>query len=72
MSTVDTNAIWLLQGWFLVNSPEYWKPSLTNAFLTGVPKVRHIEFLIKLLVNLKGVLKFYMYISCRSIGSYLE
>ncbi|KAL7016559.1 hypothetical protein ACKWTF_010062 [Chironomus riparius] len=38
MSAVDESAIWLLQGWFLVNSGAYWVPSLTKALLTAVPQ----------------------------------
>lgn len=38
MSAVDPEAIWLLQGWFLVNSP-IWTHDFVEAFLTAVPKV---------------------------------
>ncbi|GAM27941.1 hypothetical protein SAMD00019534_111170 [Acytostelium subglobosum LB1] len=33
----DPNAIWVLQGWFLVDDPEFWQPAQTEAFLSGVP-----------------------------------
>ncbi|KAG5674947.1 hypothetical protein PVAND_004891 [Polypedilum vanderplanki] len=37
MQAVDSNAIWLLQGWFLVNNPDFWNDEITKAFLTAVP-----------------------------------
>lgn len=40
MKSADLNAIWLLQGWFLVNSRNFWIDDLVKAFLTAVPQVR--------------------------------
>lgn len=42
MEAVDPDSIWLLQGWFMVNSPVFWTDELVEAFLTAVPKVRGI------------------------------
>lgn len=39
MVAVDPDAIWLLQGWFMVNSPIFWIEDFVEAFLTAVPKV---------------------------------
>ncbi|EFA74835.1 alpha-N-acetylglucosaminidase [Heterostelium album PN500] len=33
----DPQGIWVLQGWFLVDDPEFWLPPQTEAFLSGVP-----------------------------------
>ncbi|KYR01341.1 alpha-N-acetylglucosaminidase [Tieghemostelium lacteum] len=33
----DPDAIWVLQGWFLVNDQEFWQPNQTEAFLSGIP-----------------------------------
>lgn len=43
MSAVDSDAIWLLQGWFLVNNPNFWYGDHVKAFLTAVPKVVFFE-----------------------------
>lgn len=45
MVAVDPDAIWLLQGWFLVNSPIFWIDDFAEAFLTAVPKVRKSFYL---------------------------
>ncbi|GAM25850.1 hypothetical protein SAMD00019534_090250 [Acytostelium subglobosum LB1] len=37
IKAVDADAIWVLQGWFLVNEDWWWKPAQTQAFLSGVP-----------------------------------
>lgn len=42
MKSVDSDAIWLLQGWFLVNNPVFWIDSLAEAFITGVPQVNFL------------------------------
>ncbi|KAH3765775.1 lysosomal alpha-N-acetyl glucosaminidase [Pelomyxa schiedti] len=44
MSVSDPKAVWVLQGWFLVNSPDFWLPAQAEAFLTAV----NIEDLIVL------------------------
>lgn len=44
MSAVDPDAIWLLQGWFLVNNPLFWNGDHVKAFLTSVPKVRNFMY----------------------------
>lgn len=36
MATADPSAIWVLQAWFLVSSPLFWKTEQTQAFLNGV------------------------------------
>jgi len=38
MATTDPQAIWVLQGWFLVYTPEgnFWQPEQAEAFLTAV------------------------------------
>ncbi|KAF2354132.1 Alpha-N-acetylglucosaminidase tim-barrel domain [Trinorchestia longiramus] len=38
LAAVDTDAVWLLQGWFLLN--EFWTPELAEGLLTSVPKGR--------------------------------
>ncbi|KAF6200694.1 hypothetical protein GE061_005138 [Apolygus lucorum] len=37
MSAVDPEAVWMLQGWFLVNENYYWTYERAKAFLTAVP-----------------------------------
>uniref|UniRef100_A0A8D8ZZE1 Alpha-N-acetylglucosaminidase n=3 Tax=Cacopsylla melanoneura TaxID=428564 RepID=A0A8D8ZZE1_9HEMI len=38
MSDVDSNAIWVLQGWMFVNQVLYWTQDKVKAFLTAVPQ----------------------------------
>lgn len=40
--TVDPQAIWLMQGWLFISSPEFWKPPQIQALLYGVPRGRMI------------------------------
>jgi len=37
MASTDPKAIWVLQGWFLVNSPKFWKDQQASALLGAVP-----------------------------------
>eukprot|EP01133_Synstelium_polycarpum_P014956 gene14956-17683_t len=37
MIKADPKAIWVLQGWFLVDDPSFWQPAQTQAFFAGVP-----------------------------------
>ncbi|MGC8749926.1 alpha-N-acetylglucosaminidase [Hydrotalea sp.] len=36
MATVDSNAIWVMQGWLFVNAPEFWQPKQIKALLNGI------------------------------------
>lgn len=36
MKSVDSNAIWIMQGWLFVNAPEFWQPKQIKALLNGV------------------------------------
>ncbi len=40
MATTDSHAIWVLQGWFLVSSPEFWHDQQASALLGAVPDDR--------------------------------
>ncbi|KAM5273397.1 alpha-N-acetylglucosaminidase [Ctenodactylus gundi] len=40
MSTVDPDAVWLLQGWLFQNQPEFWGPTQVKAVLGAVPQGR--------------------------------
>ncbi|KAK2855387.1 hypothetical protein Q7C36_007256 [Tachysurus vachellii] len=42
MTSVDPQAIWLMQGWLFISSPEFWKPPQIQALLHGVPQGRMI------------------------------
>lgn len=42
MTSVDPRAIWLMQGWLFISSPEFWKPPQIQALLHGVPQGRMI------------------------------
>ncbi|KAF5903954.1 alpha-N-acetylglucosaminidase, partial [Clarias magur] len=42
MTSVDPQAVWLMQGWLFVNNPEFWKPPQIKALLNGVPQGRMI------------------------------
>ncbi|HEY3933913.1 MAG TPA: alpha-N-acetylglucosaminidase [Gemmatimonadales bacterium] len=42
MASADSDAIWVLQGWFLVNSPTFWRDPQTAAFLGAVPDDRMV------------------------------
>ncbi|XP_069490537.1 alpha-N-acetylglucosaminidase [Ambystoma mexicanum] len=42
MSTVDPDAIWLMQGWLFINEPSFWKPAQIRALLLGAPLGRII------------------------------
>ncbi|MCI4374285.1 hypothetical protein PGIGA_G00004620 [Pangasianodon gigas] len=42
MTSVDPQAIWLMQGWLFISNPEFWKPPQIQALLHGVPQGRMI------------------------------
>ncbi|KAI5624201.1 alpha-N-acetylglucosaminidase isoform X1 [Silurus asotus] len=42
MTSVDEQAIWLMQGWLFISNPEFWKPPQIQALLRGVPQGRMI------------------------------
>ncbi|XP_011498022.1 PREDICTED: alpha-N-acetylglucosaminidase [Ceratosolen solmsi marchali] len=42
MSSVDPNAIWLMQGWLFVHSADFWTMERVKAFVTSVPIGRMI------------------------------
>ncbi|KAF7708085.1 alpha-N-acetylglucosaminidase [Silurus meridionalis] len=42
MTSVDEQAIWLMQGWLFISNPEFWKPLQIQALLRGVPQGRMI------------------------------
>jgi len=37
MNQADPLAVWILQGWFLVNDAQFWQPPQMKAFLDAVP-----------------------------------
>ncbi|KAE9350163.1 Alpha-N-acetylglucosaminidase [Phytophthora rubi] len=37
MTAADPNAVWLIQGWLFVNSPNYWTKERVKTYLDGVP-----------------------------------
>lgn len=37
IANVDPKGVWLLQGWFFVNTVSFWNTELKKAFLTAVP-----------------------------------
>lgn len=37
MSSVDTQAIWVMQGWLFVNNPKFWQAAQINALFNAVP-----------------------------------
>ncbi|XP_076826450.1 alpha-N-acetylglucosaminidase [Brachyhypopomus gauderio] len=42
MTSVDTEAVWLMQGWLFFSDPDFWKPPQVRALLHGVPLGRMI------------------------------
>ena len=42
MSSVDSEAIWVMQGWLFVNNPTFWKLPQINALFNAVPNKRMI------------------------------
>ncbi|TRY96525.1 hypothetical protein DNTS_017767, partial [Danionella cerebrum] len=42
MTSVDPQAIWLMQGWLFISDPSFWKPDQVKALLHGVPLGRMI------------------------------
>ena len=42
MRAADPQAIWVMQGWIFVNSPDFWKPPQGRALLGAVPNDRMI------------------------------
>ncbi|KAI9919296.1 hypothetical protein PsorP6_017254 [Peronosclerospora sorghi] len=42
MTAADPNAVWLMQGWLFVNSPDYWKKERVKSYLDGVPNDKMI------------------------------
>jgi alpha-N-acetylglucosaminidase len=42
MQAADSDATWLLQGWFLVDHPRFWREAQARAFLGAVPDDRMI------------------------------
>eukprot|EP00698_Gefionella_okellyi_P024671 TRINITY_DN8770_c0_g1_i1.p1 TRINITY_DN8770_c0_g1~~TRINITY_DN8770_c0_g1_i1.p1 ORF type:complete len:734 (-),score=141.60 TRINITY_DN8770_c0_g1_i1:24-2225(-) len=37
MTSVDPDAVWVMQGWFLVNNHAFWTPEAATALLNAVP-----------------------------------
>lgn len=37
MSSVDSEAVWVMQGWLFVNNPKFWQPAQINALFNAVP-----------------------------------
>ncbi|EGC39824.1 hypothetical protein DICPUDRAFT_26247 [Dictyostelium purpureum] len=37
MLAADPKAVWVLQGWFIVDYPEFWQANQTQAWFSGVP-----------------------------------
>ncbi len=42
MSSVDSEAIWVMQGWLFVNNPTFWQPAQINALFNAVPNKKMI------------------------------
>ncbi|XP_028845266.1 alpha-N-acetylglucosaminidase [Denticeps clupeoides] len=42
MTSVDMQAVWLMQGWLFISDPDFWKPAQVKALLHGVPLGRMI------------------------------
>lgn len=42
MISADKNAIWIMQGWLFVNSPDFWTTDKIQSYLSGVDKDRLI------------------------------
>jgi alpha-N-acetylglucosaminidase len=42
MASADSGAVWVLQGWFLVNSPTFWRDPQAEALLGAVPDDRMV------------------------------
>lgn len=38
MSSVDSHAIWVMQGWLFVNNPTFWQPAQIKSLLNAVPE----------------------------------
>lgn len=42
MSSVDSAAVWVMQGWLFVNNPKFWQPAQINAVFNAVPDKKMI------------------------------
>jgi len=42
MAAADPEAVWFMQGWIFVNSPDFWKPPQAKALLGAVPDDRMV------------------------------
>jgi len=42
MSSVDSQAIWIMQGWLFVNNPKFWQPAQIKALFNAVPDKKMI------------------------------
>ena len=42
MTAVDREAVWVMQGWLFVSSPDFWQPAQVEAYLGSVPNDRMI------------------------------
>jgi len=42
MSSVDSEAVWVMQGWLFVNNPKFWGPAQINALFNAVPDKKMI------------------------------
>ena len=42
MSSVDSQAIWIMQGWLFVNNPTFWQPAQIKALFNAVPDKKMI------------------------------
>jgi alpha-N-acetylglucosaminidase len=42
MSLIDSEAVWVMQGWLFVNNPKFWQPAQINALFNAVPDKKMI------------------------------
>ena len=42
MSSVDSEAVWIMQGWLFINNPKFWQPAQINALFNAVPDKKMI------------------------------
>ena len=42
MTAADPAAVWVMQGWLFVSSPDFWQPAQVKAYLGSVPNDRMV------------------------------
>ncbi|KAF9371301.1 hypothetical protein CPC16_003147, partial [Podila verticillata] len=55
LQSVDKDAVWAMQGWFLTTFPDVWTPAATSAYFAGIKDANGTPFIMDLAAESKGL-----------------